>query len=108
MPYIVLETIAAGLPIVATRVGGIPEVFGPRAGELVPPGDADALAAALEALLANPVRAQIDAAARLDWLRPRFHIDAMQRRVDELYREILACKTRGRTATAEPGPARTA
>jgi glycosyltransferase involved in cell wall biosynthesis len=94
MPYIVLETIAAGLPIVATRVGGIPEIFGPRAGELVPPGDPDALAAALNALLADPVRAQIDAAARLDWLRPRFHIDAMERRVDELYREILASKSR--------------
>ncbi|MDC7789451.1 glycosyltransferase family 4 protein [Rhodoplanes sp. TEM] len=93
MPYIVLETIAAGLPIVATRVGGIPEIFGPRAGELVPPGDPDALALALDALLADPVRAQLDAAARLDWLRPRFHIDAMQRRVDELYREILASKT---------------
>lgn len=92
MPYIVLETIAAGLPIVATRVGGIPEIFGPRAGELVPPGDPDALAAALQALLADPVRAQLDAAARYDWVRPRFHIDAMQRRVDELYREILAGK----------------
>ncbi|RAI42846.1 glycosyltransferase family 4 protein [Rhodoplanes roseus] len=92
MPYIVLEAIAAGLPIAATRVGGIPEIFGPRAGELVPPGDPDALAVTLEALLADPVRAQIDAAARLDWLRPRFHIDAMQRHVDELYREILASK----------------
>ncbi|MFL9823903.1 glycosyltransferase family 4 protein [Rhodoplanes sp. SY1] len=104
MPYIVLETIAAGLPIVATRVGGIPEIFGPRAGELVPPGDPDALAGALQALLADPVRAQIDAAARYDWVRPRFHIDAMQRRVDELYREILAGKAArfGTTALGRP------
>lgn len=101
MPYIVLEAIAAGLPVVATRVGGIPEIFGPRAGELVPPGDPDALAAALNALLADPVRAQIDAAARLDWLRPRFHIDAMQRRVDELYREILASKSRALKPSAQ-------
>lgn len=108
MPYIVLEAIAAGLPIVATRVGGIPEIFGPRAGELVPPGDPDALAAALDALLADPVRAQLDAAARFDWLRPRFNIEAMQRRVDELYGEILAAKTRAREARGRTGPVRTA
>ena len=47
MPYIVLEAIAAGVPMVATSVGGIPEIFG-AAGRLVPPGDASALAAAME------------------------------------------------------------
>lgn len=99
MPYVVLEAIAAGLPIVATRVGGIPEIFGPRAGELIPPDDPDALALALEALLSNPVRAQIEAGERLDWLRPRFHIETMQRRIEQLYRDILAAK-RGRAAPA--------
>ena len=52
LPYIVLEAAAAGLPIIATNVGGIPEIFGPDAGDLVPPGDpaalADAIAAALQ------------------------------------------------------------
>src|SRR6202140_2099822 len=37
MPYVVLEAIAAGMPIVATRVGGIPEIFGPGARGVVPP-----------------------------------------------------------------------
>lgn len=92
MPYVVLEAIAAGIPIIATRVGGIPEIFGPRAGELVPPGDPGALAGAIETLLANPVQAQIDAGNRLDWLRPRFNITTMQQRIDLLYREILAAK----------------
>lgn len=99
MPYVVLEAIAAGMPIIATRVGGIPEIFGPRAGELVPPGDPAALATAIEALLANPVRAQIDAGARLDWLRPRFNIGTMQQRIELLYREILSTK---RTRKAAP------
>jgi glycosyltransferase involved in cell wall biosynthesis len=36
MPYVVLEAIAAGMPVVATDVGGIPEIFGPDAGALVP------------------------------------------------------------------------
>lgn len=98
MPYVVLEAIAAGMPIIATRVGGIPEIFGPRAGELIPPGDAGALAVAIEKLLANPVQAQIEAGERLDWLRPRFNIPTMQRRVDQLYHEILATKGDKETA----------
>ena len=64
MPYVVLEAIAAGLPVVATSVGGIPEIFGPRADELVPPGDAVALARAIDALLADPARAARDARRR--------------------------------------------
>lgn len=48
LPYIVLEAAAARMPMIATNVGGIPEIFGPDAGMLVPPGDKDALAAAIE------------------------------------------------------------
>jgi glycosyltransferase involved in cell wall biosynthesis len=90
MPYVVLEAIAAGLPIVATRVGGIPEIFGPHADALVAPGDPDALAARIEHVLSDPARAQHEAAARLEWVRPRFAIEAMQRRIETLYREGLA------------------
>ena len=54
MPYIVLEAIAAGTPVVATRVGGIPEIFGAHADRLVPPGDTVALADAMAAVLRQP------------------------------------------------------
>jgi glycosyltransferase involved in cell wall biosynthesis len=106
MPYVVLEAIAAGLPIVATDVGGVPEIFGPRAGELVPPGDPAALAAAIDRMLADSAQAARDAAARREWLEPRFHIDVMQERVETLYREILDRKAarsapRGAPAQAE-------
>ena len=47
LPYIVLEAAAAAVPMVATRVGGIAEIFGPDAGALIPPSDPAALAAAL-------------------------------------------------------------
>jgi glycosyltransferase involved in cell wall biosynthesis len=105
MPYVVLEAIAAALPIVATAVGGVPEIFGPRAGELVPPGDAGALAAAIDKLVVDPAQAARDAAARREWLAPRFHIDVMQEQVEKLYREILAGKG-ARTARHEaPVPA---
>ena len=39
LPYVVLEAAAAGLPIIATDVGGVPEIFGPQAAQLIPPDD---------------------------------------------------------------------
>jgi glycosyltransferase involved in cell wall biosynthesis len=102
MPYVVLEAIAAAMPIVATRVGGIPEIFGPAADRLVTPGDADALADAIEALLADPAHAAADAAARRDWLYPRFNIETMSQQVEALYRRILARKYGAHGASARP------
>lgn len=55
LPNVVLEAMAAGLPVAATAVGGVPEMVTPaRTGWLAPPGDPPALAAALRRLLANP------------------------------------------------------
>jgi glycosyltransferase involved in cell wall biosynthesis len=96
MPYVVLEAIAAGVPIVATRVGGIPEIFGPSADELVVPGDSGALAQAIEDMLSHPGRIAFGVAAKRDWLRPRFHIEAMQSAIEALYRRIIAGKYAGR------------
>jgi glycosyltransferase involved in cell wall biosynthesis len=107
MPYVVLEAIAAGLPVVATRVGGIPEILGPRADELVAPGDPDALAAAIDHLLADPARAAGDAEARRDWLMPRFNIGLMQDQVGALYDDILALKGARRGARAPADVLRT-
>jgi len=97
MPYVALEAIAAGLPIVATGVGGIPEIFGPRADELVAPGDAAALARALDHLLADPARTARDALARREWLMPRFNIDLMQEQIGKLYAAILDAKAAQRS-----------
>lgn len=78
-----VEAMAAGLPIVATRVGAIPEVAGERAAVLVPPRDADALAAAVVALLADPARRQAMAeagrsqAARFSWAHAGERLDAL-------------------------------
>ncbi len=104
MPYVVLEAIAAGLPMVATRVGGVPEIFGPYADELVPPGDAEALAVAIDRMLADPAKAARDAQTRREWLKPRFHIDVMQEQVDKLYQMILDRKTARRTPRERPAP----
>ena len=48
LPYIVLEAAAARMPMITTNVGGIPEIFGPDAGALVPAGDVNALLAAIK------------------------------------------------------------
>jgi glycosyltransferase involved in cell wall biosynthesis len=48
LPYIVLEAAAACLPMIATRAGGIPEIFGPDSHVLLPPGDAEAIVAAIK------------------------------------------------------------
>src|SRR5262249_38831256 len=64
LPYIVLEAAAAGVPLIATSVGGIPEIFGPDAGDLVTPGNADVLAHAIGSALPN-ARGRQEAAARL-------------------------------------------
>jgi glycosyltransferase involved in cell wall biosynthesis len=62
---VVQEAMAAGRPIVATRVGGIPALTGEDAAILVPPGDAGQLAAAILAVLDDPGRAaRLSAAAR--------------------------------------------
>jgi len=90
LPYIVLEAAAAGLPLIATRVGGIAEIFGPDAGNLVPPGDPAALARAIGAALDNPP-ARTDAALRLQArVRASFSADVMTEAVLTAYRETLA------------------
>jgi glycosyltransferase involved in cell wall biosynthesis len=57
-PNVVLEALACGRPVVATRVGGIPEIMSDACGRLIPPRDADALADAFDAVLAHPWDAQ--------------------------------------------------
>jgi glycosyltransferase involved in cell wall biosynthesis len=69
LPYVLLEAMASGLPVVATRLGGNVELVG-DAGVLVPRKDAAALAGAMTSLAGDPDgRAQLGAAARARVLR---------------------------------------
>jgi glycosyltransferase involved in cell wall biosynthesis len=81
-----LEACAAGLPIVATDVGGNREIVrdGDN-GRLVPAGDPGALAAALEALLDDPARAAAAGAAGRAWVEANGSLAAMARRYLALY-----------------------
>jgi glycosyltransferase involved in cell wall biosynthesis len=89
LPYVVLEAAAARVPMVATAVGGIPEIFGPDAARLVPPGDASVLAAAIGAALANPQGAVEDALRLQVRVHAGFSADAMTEQVLAAYAEAL-------------------
>lgn len=86
LPLVVLEAMARGRAVVATPVGGTPEVVVDGVtGLLVPPRDPDALAAALRRLLADPgLRARMGDAGH-ERVRTRFSADAMTTRVLEIY-----------------------
>lgn len=85
-----LEAMAAGRPVVATRVGGMPEVVvHGRTGLLVPPGDPDALAGACLEILSDGERAARFGAAGRQRARADFSIDRMVNDTVALYRELL-------------------
>jgi glycosyltransferase involved in cell wall biosynthesis len=77
LPYIVLEAAAAGLALVATNVGGIPEIFGSQSGQLVPPADAAALARAIAATAGDLTAARNEALTLRARVQAEFSADAM-------------------------------
>jgi glycosyltransferase involved in cell wall biosynthesis len=94
-PVSLIEAAAAARPAVATSVGGVADVVRPETGILVPPGDADALAAAIGTLAADPeLRRRLGAAAR-DHALARYSAERLIGDVDALYRELLSTAGRG-------------
>ena len=94
-PISILEYMEAGKPIVATRVGGVPDqVSDGETGLLVDPQDPDALARGLATLLRDPARAEAMGRAGQERRRAEFSIEATTRRVEELYDELYAAAPR--------------
>lgn len=88
---VALEAGASGLPVVATDVGALPEVVTHlQTGIVIPPGDPDALAEALTALLRDqPLRRRLGQAAA-ERAKARFGLDAMVASTLAVYEEVLA------------------
>ncbi|MCW1839872.1 glycosyltransferase [Prosthecomicrobium hirschii] len=93
LPYVVLETIAAARPLIATAVGGIPEIFAAEAGRLIAPGAVEPLADAMAAALDDPTGHQDRAVRLAAAIRPTFSSAAMAGSMEALYRSLVAQRT---------------
>lgn len=87
-PMSVLEAMAQGLCVVATEVGGVPDLVDPTSGILVPPDDVEALVGALETVLVDDaLRARLGDGG-LRRVREEFDLDRTWRLLDDLYTEL--------------------
>jgi len=88
---VLLESMAAGIPVVATRVGGNPEVVEDGAtGFLVPPRDSGALVDAVARLLSNPALAAAFGQAGRKRAEREFSVSRLVAETENLYRKLLA------------------
>ena len=90
MPLALLEAMAAGVPPIATRVGGVSEVLEDgKTGLLVPPQDSDALAKGIVSLLSDRTRAQQMAQSAREMVTSRFSLAGMVQAYQGLYAQLI-------------------
>ena len=105
LPYVVIEAAAARLPMIATDVGGIPEIVGPFAGNLISPDDPASLADAMRRLKAMPPDETDDRTTALAaFVHEHFTISAMTTSILAACAQAVA-KKRGAKMTAREGQA---
>jgi glycosyltransferase involved in cell wall biosynthesis len=90
MPYVVIEAAAAGIPMVAAKVGGIPEIFGPHTDALFAPNTVGAMADAVETALKDPAGALTRAKSLRERIFLHFSQKAMVEGVLVGYRDAFA------------------
>jgi len=95
LPLAILEAMMAGLPVVATSVGDIPNVVTRDAGVIVPPHRPEKLAAALEDLLKNPEKRKAMGKAAQERAWNEYSVDAWMKKHIALYEEVLGSNQRG-------------
>lgn len=98
MGRVFLEAQAAGVPVIGTKVGGVPDVVKDGVtGILVPPGDVDALVNAIELLLTKPeLRRQMGYAACQFANSEQFQVEFMVRKIEEVYEQAWQRRVRER------------
>ncbi|MFQ3453295.1 glycosyltransferase family 4 protein [Bradyrhizobium sp. UFLA01-814] len=90
MPYVVIEAAAAGVPMIAADVGGIPEIFDTHTDALFAPSNAGAMADAIKTALDNPAATAARAARLRERISEHFSQDAMVEGVLAGYRDAFA------------------
>jgi glycosyltransferase involved in cell wall biosynthesis len=90
MPYVVIEAGAAGIPMIAASVGGIPEIFGPHTDALFTPSAAGAMAAAIQAAIDDPAATRERAGVLRERIFQHFSQNTMVEGVIAGYREAFA------------------
>lgn len=89
LPYSILEAMAAGVPVIASDVGGVCEAVGDDAGILIPPGDMQALKDALVRLLNNPLLGKKMGEAGRHKVETIFSLDTMCHQTSQTYLDML-------------------
>ena len=97
-PIALFEAMAAGVPVVATSVGGVPDVVSAAEAALVPPGDPQALADEIRAIYRDPVAAAARARAARARLERDFDFGQWLQRYEEIYRVVGERRRAGRGA----------
>lgn len=93
MGRVLLESMAMGIPVIGSAVGGIPDLIRHgKEGFLVPPGDPNALAGAIRTLLGDPVLARRMGLAGIDRVSETFSSREMVRQIEQVYIEALSEK----------------
>ena len=101
LPTALLEAQLAGVPIVASDIGGTRETIQEgKTGMLVKPNDAESLAAALRQLSSDSARVAAMAAATRPWIQENFRIDHMIAQLRQIYLDALQLRQRGPLAGA--------
>ncbi|WP_034490871.1 glycosyltransferase family 4 protein [Afifella pfennigii] len=90
LPYVVLEAAAAGMPMISTNIGGIPEIFLGEEARLIEAGNPAVLAHALHDALDDLPRLASEAQARQQSVRERFSLAGMAQDIEAVYRDALA------------------
>jgi glycosyltransferase involved in cell wall biosynthesis len=86
LPYVILEAVAAGKPLIATQVGGIPEILNAR--NLVPPAKPEALARAIQDRLGSWADSEAQARSAAQAARSHFSAAAMGEKIAAFYQDV--------------------
>ncbi len=92
LPMVILEAMAARVPIVTTSVGGIPDLLSPMDALLVPSGDSRALASAIRAALQDASATQVRALSAQSRQRSQFDVGPWSARYESVYRDLIAAR----------------